>query len=284
MILVYLVVFPRNLQKEKKMSVGSVVNQATNATAQHPGVNPGQRPEIQVNPMSPEELLRLSNTPDDVLELAAKYDAYQKYNDDPTRTVTSIVGNTVPFADSFMTGALTKGPASHKVAATANKGTDWAIFVGAVWLYNKALSKVYDNFPGLKQVKEDHPGVALVGEIGSAVLVGEAAIWGANKAFAGLVGKSKEQTFTEFFTKKAKTSEFLAKPLMEVSKFAEKHPNIVKYSGLGVTVLLVGLIAKNIFDAHRTKVNTDKKLAELKDQRYDTTKALLDQQVQAGQV
>ncbi len=253
------------------MSVGSVLTQTAQVTGQHPTPNIDEKPGS--NTGITREMLAMANAPDDFLRAVARHEANEDYNNDPTRTITSVVGSSIPFVDSIARGAFHSGTASQKVARAASTGSDWGVFTGAVWLYNKALQKVYDNVPGLKKFKEDHPTITFLGEVGSAVGVGVAAIKGYRKGVELLTGKTPEVLINQVTDRMKNSSEVIAK----IFKPFEMIPNALRpYLGWGTFIVLGGIIAKNIFDVHNTKVKEDKRFEELKEQKYEATRALLD--------
>jgi|GEM_PF-6287943 len=250
------------------MSVG--VLQTTKATSQYSEHNAGKKPAND-NIMDPDTsndliLLSAANTPDQFIESIAKQEAVENFNKKPTRTATSVVGHSIPFVDSFLKGASHNGPASAKVGKTVSTGSDWGVFTGAVWLYNKALDKVYDNVPGLRKFKEDHPATAFVGEVASGVAVGQTAIWGYHKGTEKLTGKTSEVWINQATEKMKNSSETIAK----VFKPFEKIPSSVKrWGGFGLIATLGGLIIKNIYDVHKIKTDTDERAEQLKAVRND---------------
>ena len=271
----------------------STIPQVTVAIPQKSGVKASQAQKLPTDPLA------LANTPDYVLEQIAKQEANQQFNNSPTRKITKVVGNSIPFIDSFVAGAAHKGSASSKLASSAGRGSDWGVFAGAIWLYNKALNKAYDTFPGMRKLKEDHPTTAMIGEVGSAYVVGDVAIRGYRKAFKKGLKTTPEQAFNNLFEKFPKTSNVLGNIFHPVKAITKMIPEGVKqwgktainklpeglrqrgktvsnnlstgvkqWGGLAVTLSIGGLILKNIFDVHKTKKNADQNLAELKDQRY----------------
>jgi len=264
--------------------VTGVVLPSTTAAAQAKGYPaPVVNEEIKKQTAQPnlQDKYLVANTPDDYLQAISKYQAYSQYNNDPTRGITKVVGNSIPFVDSFARGAMHQGSGSAKIAKTASTGADWGIFTGAVWLYNKAVNKVYDLFPGAAKFREDHPTTAYVGELATSVAVGHGAVRGFEK-----IGGNEfiDKNVNKFFENKpgiSKKIEDITKPLNE---FAKNHPKAMGYAGLGVTLTLGGLIAKNIYDVFHAKKAADKRYEQLKDQRYQVTKELLDSAIEEKSV
>ncbi len=254
------------------------VPQLTTVTAQNPGILPPEaRGEMPAN-ITP---MDIANLPDGLLQAVAEKDAYEQYANDPTRKVTSVVGHSIPFVDSFVRGALhdgTKGSGSAKIAKTASTGADWGIFVGIVWLYNKGLDQVYKLFPGAREFKHDHPTVAYVGELATGVGIGHLGVhyfnkWGGNQK----VFDEVRNFFDKNYPNLAEKAGNIVRPLAD---FAEKNKVIMGWASVGVLATLGGIIIKNIYDVYKTKKNADDKFEELKDQRYQVTKELLDKTTQ----
>jgi len=255
----------------------ALIPQITTVTGQNPGLIKSKMEKF--NPQSP---LALANTPDEFLELAAKQEAYQQFNNSPTRKITNVVGTSIPFIDSFMAGAITKGSASSKLAGTVGRGSDWGVFAVAVWLYNKSLGKAYETFPGMRKFKENHPTITFVGELVTGVALARGAINLYRKGFKKGLKTTPEQFFTNLFKKAPKVSETVAAIYKPVEKIASKIPErIKKYAGAVITLSLAGLILKNIYDVRQTKKRTDKNLVELKNQRYQIALNLANKSAQA---
>lgn len=245
-----------------------VVPQVTTQTTTTIAKNKGSE-----KPWVPVEQYALINAPDSYLKAIASNEPYEKYRKNPTRGVTKLVGNSIPYVDSYLTGALTKGSTRTKLAATGDTATDWGVFTGAIWLYNKALNKVYDTFPEAKKFRQENPTISYVGEAASAVAVGNSAIWGFNKLD---VKEKAGRKIGEFLSNHPGFEKNLGKVFKPVSNIAENIPKPMKsWIGLGTTLTLVGLIAKNIFDVHHAHSQVKNNYEQLKDLRYQETKALL---------
>ncbi len=260
------------------MTTGSVTLPTLNTMGHYPQQSLDEKPQ-QPGMLTPEQqLLLIANASNDNLEIMARNEAARDYNQDPTRKVTEVVGTAIPYVDSVVQGALHKGSSSAQLAKTVSKGSDWGIFTGAVWLYHKALDKVYDNVPGLRNFKEDNPTLAFVGELISAVGVGQAAIWGYNKAVEKVTkGKTVTEVVEGWISKSPKTAETVAKVFKPIQMIPEK---VRGYLGLGIFLTFGGIILKNIFDVHNKKVQEDKRLEELKDER-EAAKILLGRKMDA---
>lgn len=232
--------------------------------------------QIVTNQLSPQDQAFLVNMPPEALQAWAKHDPVRDFNNSKTRTVTNVVGNAIPYADSYLAGAMRSGPASAKVARSVSTGSDWGVFTGAIWLYNKALGKAYDAFPGMRKFKEDNPTIAMAGEIGTGVLVGRLAIKGWRSGFEKLSGgKSFEQVVENWAKKRTSATEKVATIFKPVTKLVEKFPKLPEYAGLAFAVTALGLIAKNLFDVHKVKKDSDRNLEHLKAQKEEAAKNIL---------
>lgn len=263
----------------------AIIPTATTVTAQN---NRLVQPQSQVEVSAAITPMQVAELPDGLLKAVAYNDVYTNYKDNAlTPKVVDAVGTSIPFIDSVARGALHDGKGSAKIARTANTGKDWGIFVGAVWLYNKALEQVYKAFPGARQFKQENPTITAIGEVGSAVAVGQGAIWGANKLYNKISpNKAFEQHVQEFVEKKfPKVSQKVGEVLKPVSEFAKNNKPVMKWAGFGVIATLGGLIVKYFYDVYNTREKADDKFEQLKDQRYEVVKAELEKtrEAQAGE-
>ncbi len=257
-----------------------IITQTSVATAQNGfKVNNSKLADFSnPNRLSPEDQLILANTPDKLLDEIAKQQAYDQYNNSSTRKATRVVGNSIPFIHTFLAGAFHKGSASAKLAKSASTGADWGFFAGTVWLYNKALGKIYDTFPRARKFRDDHPTAAYIGEVGSAVYISRKAIKGFHAIIRKLSnGKKPMQIVQEFMEKRPNLAEKLAKVFKPVTNLIEKYPALKGYAKLGAAVTMLGLMAKDLYDVSKIRKNSGKNIEQLKDRRYQIAKNLANQ-------
>ncbi len=253
-----------------------IVLPTTSATAQNQGYLPQMDKQVvkrQTGQPTLQDRYNIANTPDSLLESMAKYEAYTEYKNDPTRTATKAAFPTFLVADSFTQGVMKQGSGSAKLATTASTASDWGVFTGAVWLYNKGINKMYDLFPGAAKFREDHPTTAYVGELASSTALG----WGAVHVYNQKGGHEfVERNMKKLLDKTPGLSNKAEEIVRPLSDFAKKHKNIVALGYLGAGMVAIGLVAKNIYDVFHAKETADNRYEQLKDQRYQVTKELLD--------
>lgn len=245
------------------MSVGSVVSYTTNATANTKPfiIKSDENPPEKLNL---DEVFLLANANDHQLQSAAKKDAYQEYLDDPTRDVSKAVGTAIPFVDSFVQGALKSGAAAEKLGKAVSTGSDWGVFEGVTWLYRKALDKAYETFPSYRKFKQENPTMSYAAELGTTVGVGGLGILGYRKGVKKLTGKLPEEIITAQFEKLKSKNELIAKVFTPIEKIPKDIRGIL---GLTIFISLGSLIAKNIFDVHKTDKKAEKNYEDLVEKR-----------------
>lgn len=216
-------------------------------------------------------VLNFVNANDAQLKQVARADAYRKFATDPQRRRESNFATVLPVADSLLKGVATSGSLAAKGKAAAKSGVEWAIFLGAVALYNKAVNKITDTFPSLKEFGQENPVTALVGNAILGVAIGMSAINYTVKAGAAVLKKfpkasNKIKTLYEYAADESGIGRTLNNGM---KSFAQRFPKVtdkIKFvSRWAIPVACVGFLGVLFYDLIKTSFKKDKNFDELKE-------------------
>jgi hypothetical protein len=236
-----------------------------------------------------ELLSKLANSSDSDLQKLASHQARQDFDTSPTRKTTKVVGSAIPFVDSFLKGATTKGDFATKTLSGLDTGKDWGIFVVVTKAYNYLLNKAINKSPRLKKFAEEHPTITFVTSLITGVTVGNAGIKYINKAIQkgfNLPVDTKNPGQTPIVSalnkkygerlNKLPIADFMQNKVFKpIENFAKKPA--AKYLATATMFGIGALIIKNIYDVYSIKKNANKNYNNLTNIKANLNKDNLNQ-------
>jgi hypothetical protein len=250
------------------------------------GQNTDYSPKIK--PLSPEQkalALEIINTPDSEFRKIARVEAYDEYRQSPSRNAESAVAKSIPVVGTLLTAAYTSGNFATKVGSGINTAKDWGGMLVIINLYNKAVKKLFEKSPKLRQFNEDHPVATNIGlSVGGAT----AAVGGMH--YVNKLGKklldavlkpeTKEQIINNFnkAVNDNKVGKFFNERIIpNVEKFAKNHPKITAAGAWLVPAVVVGLVIKHFTDLAGANSKADKMYKQLKYEKQEITRMMANQ-------
>ena len=223
-----------------------------------------------IDPATIQAMRTFVNADDKQLKQLAREDARSEFANDPQRKRENKFATMLPVADSLLQGVATSGKLSKKGKAVVKAGTEWAVFMGAVALYNKAMGKVTQTFPALKEFGEEHPVISKVADTTVGVVTGMSAVHyffkGVNKLRSKVKGFDKAVKTIENLVDDSGVGKAINNGMETFAKKFPKANNVVKkVAVLALPVACVGLLGVYFYDLLKMGSKQDSNYKDLKE-------------------
>lgn len=217
----------------------------------------------------------------------ANYD----YASSPNRKTERKFANMLPVMDSVLIGASTQGSLGSKVVSGGKELTNWGIFIGLSYLYNKMMGKLVKNSDTLQNFKENSPVAFNVANVAVGVTACCSGLYYIKKGFNKFVAPHLSKGVKDFPKNLADNiddSSFGKRINAGLANFAKDYPKITK--GLKIAaawtlpILCAGLLITWIADLAKINKNKNTTLKNLEDARLAATQQIAVENMMAAQV